>query len=86
MFTSIKTKVFNPLAKMASEATEATTDFITDNVDSLKQLVSLESHDRQEDVTHYFLIPDLHEQGEYILQTHRIVPSNPTLKGKIIQR
>ncbi len=84
MIIKYREKILNTASLALDEAKVFTSDLITSNFSKLKQIVTIESHDIAEDITHYFLIPDIHNVGSYILQTHRVVPSS--LSNNITQK
>lgn len=58
------------------------------NSHKFKCLISVSTHTVQEDITNYYLIPDIHNPGTHIIQTHRIVPcglGEKILKKRVFQ-
>ncbi|WP_413694472.1 hypothetical protein [Psychromonas sp. KJ10-2] len=84
MIVKIGKKLIDKASIIVDDVKSGIVEYSTTGFSSLKQLVTIESHDKAEDITHYFLIPNVHKAGTYILQTHRILPS--VLSDNVIQR
>jgi hypothetical protein len=86
MLSKLKSNALDVAQKAASEVKDFAVNSFNATELGLKSLVSIESHTSLEDITYYFLVPDINNPKEYILQTHRVVPTNVIDESKLVKK
>mgnify|MGYP001267069615 CR=1 FL=1 len=86
MLNKITQNIVSTTKSAVGDIKAATINSIDFTSKKFKSLISIGTHDKPEDITYYFLIPDVNKSEGYILQTHRIVPDNVVDESKLVKR
>jgi hypothetical protein len=86
MLSKFKNNVLDVAKKTASDVKDFAVSSISATESVFKSLVSIETHANLEDITYYFLVPDINDPKEYILQSHRVVPTNVIDESKLVKK
>jgi hypothetical protein len=84
--SKLKDKVLDVAKKTTSQVKNFTANSIASTEVGLKSLVSVGTHTSPEDITYYFLVPDINNPKNYILHSHRVIPTNIIDESKLVKK